>query len=204
MKQYKKILCCGNSMLPVLMTGDILLVNTTVVPNVGDIIVFNTPLEKQFVHRLIKKEGSLFITRGDNIRVIDSFRIGENDIIGVVQKKRDDRGEKKVLGGIPGLLTAHLRNIKRRNKQKITKPIIRLLQLRFLHPVLSAGGNILFEKRISLFRGEKSITKIYFKKVKLGVYCRVKREFFIRPVMQPFFSKQTLLSIQKRIESNIV
>ncbi len=72
----------GNSMKPLLKTGDIITIQKCDYYEIGDVLVFVCVPDDLLVHRLLKKQGLKFICKGDN-----SFRIEEiyaNQILGKV------------------------------------------------------------------------------------------------------------------------
>lgn len=196
-----EIYCKGNSMVPTILPGDILEVDASAVPMVGDVIVFNTPILEKYVHRLVKKKGSEITTRGDNIRAIDNFRITNTDIIGVVHSIKRNNSHLKVHGGKVGLLLGRYRNIQKMYRQSYVRPILFLFHIKPVRYLISILGDILLKNRVSLINGEKEYIKIFYKKHRLGCYCKKSKQFFIRPVMQPLFSTTTLQNIVQKIES---
>ena len=85
-------------MFPLIKDGDRLTVHPKNVPlKRGDIAVFIHPAyEKLAVHRVIKRESSGYITRGDYTREPDGF-IPEQSVIGIVREVQR-KGRKKRLG----------------------------------------------------------------------------------------------------------
>ncbi len=66
--------------------GDIFVVKDNMKEiKVGDVIVYDNLLQKTpIIHRLIKKENNVFTTKGDNVKVVQSFEknINESQILG--------------------------------------------------------------------------------------------------------------------------
>lgn len=78
----------GHSMEPTYQTGDLILVDTSATPEIGDVIVFEIPDNEPgagnlVVHRLIGlREDGTYVTQGDNTASPDSFGTTRSDIIG--------------------------------------------------------------------------------------------------------------------------
>lgn len=78
----------GHSMEPVFHLGDAIIVKENHDPKIGDIIVFHVPEGEPgagslVVHRIIEFRGDgTIMTRGDNRRTADPFRIRQEDIVG--------------------------------------------------------------------------------------------------------------------------
>lgn len=72
----------GNSMLPTLEEGDIVVVSKASNPRIGDIIVFRNVNKKYVIHRVIKINGGTLITKGDNRPYCD-HPIIDKDIVGI-------------------------------------------------------------------------------------------------------------------------
>lgn len=78
----------GRSMEPTYRPGELVLIDTDVSPDIGDIIVFHIPDGELgagglVVHRVIglRADGT-YITQGDNTQNADEFRIARSDIVG--------------------------------------------------------------------------------------------------------------------------
>lgn len=78
----------GHSMEPTFQSGDLILVDTSATPEIGDIIVFEIPANEPgagnlVVHRLIGlREDGTYVTQGDNTASPDTFGTTRSDIIG--------------------------------------------------------------------------------------------------------------------------
>ncbi len=73
----------SDSMFPEFKRGDMIVTQSLFVqPEVGDIITFNVK-DKSFTisHRVIKVNGEVIKTQGDNIRIPDNYRTTQKDII---------------------------------------------------------------------------------------------------------------------------
>lgn len=187
-------------MHPTLKSGELLLVDCDVLPLVGDIIVFDTPQGERFVHRIIKKEDSKIVTRGDNNRERDVFRIGFGEIFGVVVGIKRNRGIKEVHGGRRGLLISSFRNFFIVYRQFYVQPLLRFLHWKPVSQILSHFGTLLLDNRITLFKRNSGSVKLYYKKIVLGYYVPEMEEFRLRPIAQPLFSNILLEKLKKRIE----
>lgn len=82
------ILVHGHSMEPTYMTGDLVVIDTSAMPQIGDIIVFQIPKDEpgggqHVVHRLIgRRDDGTYITQGDNAPNPDAFLTERSDILG--------------------------------------------------------------------------------------------------------------------------
>lgn len=90
----------GKSMLPFVRDGDIL----TITPlsqaklNIGNVVAFIHPTNKNLlVHRVIDKQGSQFLIKGDNGLLLTDGWIHESQLIGCVT--RVERDKKKIRFG---------------------------------------------------------------------------------------------------------
>lgn len=78
----------GHSMEPTFQSGDLILVDTSATPEIGDIIVFEIPDNEPgagnlVVHRFIGlREDGTYLTQGDNTVSPDTFGTTRSDIIG--------------------------------------------------------------------------------------------------------------------------
>lgn len=188
-------------MSPTLKSGQLLLVDISSVPKVGDILVFTNPDGEQYVHRWIKKENEQLITRGDNNRVNDDFTINLKDVLGIVVAIKTSKGVKKVTGGLQGRIIGAYRKFIRCYRSLYVRPIIVCMHFLPIKILLSIVGNFILLKRITLIKGSNNRIKIYFKKIPLGSYDTDKKDFHIRPVAQPFFSDTLYSILKQRIES---
>ena len=79
----------GESMYPHSVEGDLVIADTTAVPQIGDAVVFwtGTGSEAHLVfHRIVGEsyaEGGGWITRGDNNDINDAFLVRYKDVVGV-------------------------------------------------------------------------------------------------------------------------
>lgn len=86
---WKPVIVLSDSMEPTYTSGDILLVrekNET--PDVNDIVMFkqrNFGMNTYVTHRIIGKDASGYITKGDANNASDPGRITETDIVGTVE-----------------------------------------------------------------------------------------------------------------------
>ncbi len=61
--------------------------------NVGDVISF-IKYDEVITHRIIKKESSIFKTKGDNNKLSDKFNVNKDEIIGNYLGKINIKGNK--------------------------------------------------------------------------------------------------------------
>jgi len=75
----------SDSMLPVLKTGDIVLVERNKASQIGDVIAYYNPIQGRIiVHRVIDRKDNCFLTKGDNTQRIDFFRPCPEQILGKI------------------------------------------------------------------------------------------------------------------------
>lgn len=82
----------SESMLPCLSKGQkILVIPISMVPRieVGDIIVFSKFVDHLTVHRVVRIENNMCKTKGDSNEDEDSYWVAKDEIIGVVNMKKD-------------------------------------------------------------------------------------------------------------------
>ncbi len=81
--QATMIIVNGNSMEPVYHSGDLVIVHSKEVYQVGDIIAYkNLHMGRYVIHRIVDEEMNRFILKGDNNSWNDSFEPTSNEIIG--------------------------------------------------------------------------------------------------------------------------
>jgi len=72
-------------MLPVLKTGDIVLVERNKASQIGDVIAYYNPIQGRIiVHRVIDRKDNCFLTKGDNTQRIDFFCPCPEQILGKI------------------------------------------------------------------------------------------------------------------------
>ena len=82
----------GSSMTPFLRDGDTAVVSPVVVTNVkvGDVICYEAPAGKLFVHRVIAREADGFVAKGDALTIRE--RVHRTAVVGTVTAiERDGR-----------------------------------------------------------------------------------------------------------------
>lgn len=78
-------LIISQSMLPVLFPSDLVLIQSldTQTLDVGDIIMFNPPGQKQpYIHRIVGSKNGEITTKGDNVGIPDSWVLTRKDVKG--------------------------------------------------------------------------------------------------------------------------
>lgn len=87
----------GNSMLPILRDGEIVVVKSFSEYCVGDVVVIQRKNADHIIHRIIEVKGlnneMLYLTKGDNINIIDRW-FRKKDIIGKVIDLINNEEEK--------------------------------------------------------------------------------------------------------------
>src|SRR5215216_6941816 len=77
------ILVNGNSMEPGFHRGDLVIIQTASIYNVGDIVTYrNGELNAFVIHRIIGIEQDHYIFKGDNNSWIDTYRASHDELIG--------------------------------------------------------------------------------------------------------------------------
>lgn len=80
----KEFIINGDSMIPTLHSGDKVLINNLINPNIGDIVAFKiNNLSNPIIHRVVKIFKNNIITCGDNKIICDRV-IQSNLIIGII------------------------------------------------------------------------------------------------------------------------
>ena len=74
----------SDSMKPTIEKGDKIVVKKQDSYEVGDIITYISNDENLITHRVMKKYGNVFITKGDNNNTEDEERVEQDQIIGKV------------------------------------------------------------------------------------------------------------------------
>jgi hypothetical protein len=90
--QPLRIKARGGSMLPFVRGGDVVIVAPTPpsAVSVGDVICYESPPGRLFLHRMIRRQGDRFLTKGDALRFSES--IDAPAVLGtVVAIERDGR-----------------------------------------------------------------------------------------------------------------
>ena len=81
---YSALIVSSGSMSPELMINDIIIIKECQNYNVNDIVTFTNNEKCLVTHRIIKKEGNNYITKGDNNNSIDQEKINIEKIEGKV------------------------------------------------------------------------------------------------------------------------
>ena len=79
-----RITARGASMLPFLRDGDVVSV-IPIAPDrvaVGDVICYESPPGRVFLHRVIRRDGTGFVAKGDALRFVES--VDATDVLGTV------------------------------------------------------------------------------------------------------------------------
>lgn len=197
---YKEIYCRGMSMYPTLKPGDLLLVDPTATPSIGDILVFDNTLGDRYVHRFVSKENNLIKTRGDNNKSIDMFDTVPTGVVGVVTGVKKGNRVQSVSRGLIGRLVGAYRHIIKCHRWIFIQPCLWILHSYPIRLLLQNFGDRALKGKISLFKRSSQTIKLCYKNTTMGKYDLSQKAFEIRPVMRPFFSEEHLQSIEKRVE----
>lgn len=122
------VVTSGISMEPLLHAGDMAVVRERDSYRVGEVVAFyNKDLKRVVLHRILKREGDLYVFKGDNNDFIDSYRPSREDLIGELWIKVPAAGKFltgspltiAVLSGLGSLIG--LRRVKRKGKKARAK-----------------------------------------------------------------------------------
>jgi signal peptidase I len=80
--QATYVIVNGNSMLPMLDKGDLVLLRQQPSYQVGDIVTYRYPGLGPVIHRIIAKDGQKFSLKGDNNTWIDGYQPKQSEILG--------------------------------------------------------------------------------------------------------------------------
>ena len=134
-----RLVYSGNSMRPTFRPGDVLEVRPGAgAIHPGDVVAFHAPGQPGsrdlFVHRVVARTPSGFVTRGDHNRQRDPWLTTPDRVLGVVTHGRRGGRNRPVSGGWSGLLRASLRHT--------IRPLVRALRkpARVAYAALRASG----------------------------------------------------------------
>lgn len=80
--QVEYVIVNGNSMLPLLQKGDLVILRKAPFYQVGDIVTYSYPGIGPVIHRIIARELDRFVLRGDHNDWVDAYRPGKDEILG--------------------------------------------------------------------------------------------------------------------------
>lgn len=72
----------GNSMEPKMHTGDLAIVRKAAHYTIGEVVAYRHPKLGTVIHRIVKRQGDRFITKGDNNAWLDGYPFLQSDIVG--------------------------------------------------------------------------------------------------------------------------
>lgn len=72
----------GNSMSPMLHSGDLVLVRADSVYEIGDVVAYQHPDVGAIIHRIVTRDGDTFILQGDHNAWLDSYQPTPQDVLG--------------------------------------------------------------------------------------------------------------------------
>lgn len=127
------VLVHGHSMEPTYLPGELVFLDTSVEPHVGDVIVFEIPegelaAGQVVVHRIVgQRADGTFETQGDNSNNPDGYRVTRGDILGSPRFSLPGGGRVLAwlsspigIGGVAGLMSTALLWPRRRWPRLVT------------------------------------------------------------------------------------
>ncbi len=117
----------GLSMYPTFHDPEFLLIDRPPFENfrLGDIVIFKSPLiETLVIHRIIRKLGSTFVTKGDNNNYIDAYPVPYEAIHGRAVGILTRKGIRPVRNGFAGLIEARLHRVRAFVKHHLLRPLV--------------------------------------------------------------------------------
>ncbi len=85
----------GNDMQPCIMPNEILLLDKSADPRIGDVVLFENKFGIKIAHRLIHEFAGYYFTRGDNCPIFN-FPIRKEKILGVIAGKSRKIQRKRI------------------------------------------------------------------------------------------------------------
>src|SRR5690349_16962017 len=80
--QSTYVIVNGNSMEPVLHTGDLVILHTAADYQTGEIVTYRHPQIGTVIHRIIGRDSGRYIFRGDHNSWIDDYRPSRDALLG--------------------------------------------------------------------------------------------------------------------------
>lgn len=90
---YTAFVGTGHSMEPEIDPGTLLIIKECEEYEIDDIISFENDEEKNVTHRIVDRYGSKYITKGDNNKRADGYKVRKSDVYGKVVFKIPKVGE---------------------------------------------------------------------------------------------------------------
>jgi signal peptidase I len=117
----------GSSMYPTFHDPEFLLIEKPEEKTlrIGDVIVFKAShIDTMVIHRIIKVDNGLFITKGDNNSFVDPKPVDFKDIYGRATGILTKSGIRPVLNGTSGRILSRLHRLRKWLKHSVIKPLI--------------------------------------------------------------------------------
>lgn len=76
------VIIYGNSMEPIFLRNDLVILRRDDHPQLGDIYAYRQPQIGLVIHRMIDRQGDLFVFQGDNNSFIDSYYPSQDELVG--------------------------------------------------------------------------------------------------------------------------
>ncbi|MBI5350619.1 MAG: signal peptidase I [Chloroflexi bacterium] len=72
----------GNSMSPLLQSGDLVIVRANSFYQIGDVVAYRHPDVGAIIHRIVERDGDAFILQGDHNTWLDSYQPTTQEVLG--------------------------------------------------------------------------------------------------------------------------
>ena len=185
----------GFSMYPTFHDSEFLLIEKPAFEDirVGDIIIYKSTLyEKLVIHRIIRKKGNLFTTKGDNNPGKDPLPVSFDAVygraIGILGKDKIHR----VHNGRTGILWSYLLFFRALIKRHLLKPLI-------WNPVTVKSRNLLtrwicIKPDLAFFKNSDGSLRVrlIWKKRYIGFYDITHKTLFVKRLYRVAINRRTL------------
>ena len=196
----------GSSMYPTFQEPEFLIIEKpafgTIYP--GDIIVFKTSkYDRLVIHRVVKIQGDLFWTKGDNNRRIDRLPIHFDSIYGRAVGTLKNQIIRRVFNGRAGLIWAHLLKSRILLVHYLIRPVlVNSLTLKIKKLLVKL---ISIEPDLAYFKTAGSAGKIRFiwKNKLIGSFCLEKNVISLKRIYRIAVDRRKLMkNIQTLIKES--
>jgi signal peptidase I len=205
MENEKQLPISGNSMYPTLRGLDIITVSPYNGREVkcGDIIVYISPITSniKIAHRVIRISPDGIITRGDNLKVNDSWIVPNGAVIGKVESVRRNRKLFKAKNGPVGQIIGYSHYVKLLSLDFIRKRIYVLISPLFIsiYRFLSRSGIFRIwipapwkPRLMSFSKPEGLELRLLMGKRKVAVHTPFSKRWIIKKPFKLFIDEKSL------------